>query len=238
MRKLLLLLLLLNSINCFSQISNVQDTSINNQFEEAILNTQQHQGLSSPLYNGIEHIGYAKTITGIPYYFSEDWLTGSVFFENVLYQQVPIKYDLVTDQLIVERPDGFGINLFAPRVGWFMINDARFIYVDTKQFKGSLTPGFYQQMQDGKAVLLYKRSKKINEKITNKLEQQYVDVVRFYLILNGNVHEVKSLSSVLTVLNDRRKELKEFLKTNKLKYRKNPQTVLNKMVAYYNQLRG
>ena len=236
MRKLLLLLFVLKGVASFPQSSTIQDTSIANQFEEAIFSTQQNQGISSPLYNGIIHTGYAKTIAGIGYYYSADWLRGTVYFENAIYQQVPIKYDLVADQLIVKRPDGFGINLFSPRVSWFMINDSKFIYVDGKSFNGSLSPGFYQQMQEGKVQLLYKRSKKINEKITNRVEQQFVDVVRFYIIQGAAVHEVKNLSSVLTVLNDRRKELKDFLKENKLKYKKDPEMVLDKMVAYYNQL--
>ena len=99
-----------------------------------------------------------------------------------------------------------------------------------------MSPGFYQQMEDGKVLLLYKRSKRINEKITNKLEQQFLDDTKFYIVLDHKVHEVKRLSSVLDVLNDRKKELKEFLRVNKLKYRKDPQSILNKMVAYYNQL--
>ena len=236
MRKLLLLFLLLKGVTSFPQFSTTQDTSINSHFGEAILYTQQHQGISSPLYNGIVHTEYAKTIAGIPYYLTADWVTGTVYFENAAYQKVSIKYDLLADQLIVRRPDGYGINLFSPRVSWFLINDSRFIYIDTKSFNSSLVTGFYQQMQDGKVQLLYKRSKKINEKITNRVEQQFLDVIRFYIISGGNVHEVKSLSSVLSVLNDRKKEIKDFLKVNKLKFRKDPESVLNKIVAYYNQL--
>lgn len=236
MRKLLVLFLLLRANNLFCQQNSVQDTTITNPFEEAVLFTQQQEGLSSPLYNGIVHVGYPKTIAGLPYYFSYDWVTGSVFFENSLYKHVPIKYDLIADQLVVKRPDGFGINLFSPRVGWFTINDSKFVFIDGKHFNGSLAPGFYQEMQDGKVQLFYKRSTRINEKITNRVEQQFVDAVKFYIVRNGNVHEVKNLSSVLTVFNDHRKELKEFLRANKLKYRKYPETVLNKMTAYYNQL--
>jgi hypothetical protein len=236
MRKLLLLFLLLKGVTSFPQLGTVQDTTISNQFEDAILYTQQNLGISSPLYNGIVHIGYAKTIVGIPYYFSPDWVKGTVYFENAIYRQVSLKYDLVADQLIVKRPDGYGINLFSPRVSWFIINDSRFIYIDSKSFNGSLATGFYQQVQEGKVELLYKRSKKINEKITNRLEQQFLDALQFYIIQDGNVREVKGLSSVLNVLNDRRKELKDFIRANKLKYRKDPETVLNKMIAYYNQL--
>ena len=70
MRKLFLLFLLLKGINSFPQISSVQDTAINNQFEQVILFNQQNQGISSPLYNGVVHTGYSKTIAGIPYYLS------------------------------------------------------------------------------------------------------------------------------------------------------------------------
>lgn len=232
----MLLLFVLKGVASFPQSTTGQDTMINNHFEEAVLYTQQSQGLSSPLYNGIVHTGYPKTIAGIPYFFSPDWINGTVNFENVIYQQVPIKYDLVADQLIVKRPDGFGINLFSPRVSWFMMYDSKFIYIDSKSFNGSLLPGFYQQIQEGKVQLVFKRSKKMNEKITTKVDQQFVDIVKFYIIQANTVHEVKNLSSVLTVLNDRRKELKDFLKVNKLKYRKDPEMVLDKMVAYYNQL--
>ena len=236
MRKLLLLLLLIKGVTSFPQSSAVQDTTIYNQFEETILFTQQNQGISSPLYNGIVHTGYAKTIVGLPYYYSSDWVKGTVYFENAIYQQVPIKYDVVADQLVVRRLDGYAINLFSPRVSWFIIGDARFIYIDAKSFNGLLTPGFYQQLQEGKVQFLIKRSKKLNEKITNRLEQQFLDVERFYIIQGGHVREVKSLSSVLIALNDHRKQLKDFLRINKLKYRRYPEMVLNKMVAYYNQL--
>lgn len=236
MRKLFVSLFLLIGNISFAQISTIQDSTSNSLFEDMVLTAQQNQGLSSPLYNGIMHTGYAKTIAGIAYYLSPDWIEGSVYFENTIYPKVLLKYDLVSDQLIVKRPDGFEINLYSPRVGWFNIANSHFIYIGGKEFKGSIEPGFYQQMQQGKVRLLYKRSKKINEKITNKLEQQFIDIIKFYIIQDQKVVEVKNLSSVLTALNDHRKELKDFLKVNHLKYRKNPEMVLNKMVAYYNQL--
>src|SRR5688572_26479276 len=56
-----------------------------------------------PIYNGLRHQLYSASLEGIPYFESLDWFTGSVVYDDVLYDSIILRYDQVKDEVIVAQ---------------------------------------------------------------------------------------------------------------------------------------
>src|SRR5258706_2988946 len=182
------------------------------------------RGEESAIYNGINHEGYSSSIEGHAYFQSSDWQKGSVVYDHVLYENIVMKYDLLKDQLIVSSKDrgGLSIGLFSPRVGEFSFSTFHFIRIDTPGEKSFLSPGFYQQLVQGKLTVLVKRTKGISEKISGTtLTQKFEETAKYYLLKDGISYPVKNKKDILTAVKDLKKEVQQFLSGKKLKYRKN-----------------
>jgi hypothetical protein len=193
-----------------------------------------------PIYNGVLHIGYSPSIEGHAYFESPGWQKGSVIYNNVLYENVIMKYDLVNDQLIVtpKEQGGMFIGLLSPRISQFSFSTFTFIYINKTKQNTFSSPGFYQQLVLGKLTVLAKRSKVINEKIEGvTLLRKFKERVKYYLLKDNEVHAVKHKKDILNVVKDRRKEVQKFLSKNKLNYRKDPEKTLVALAEFYNQSR-
>src|SRR6476469_9468830 len=61
----------------------------------------------SLLYNGFNFYDYAPSYfeNGNAFFLENSWLNGNVNYEGINYYQVPLKYDLIKDELIVQRYD-------------------------------------------------------------------------------------------------------------------------------------
>jgi hypothetical protein len=190
------------------------------------------------IFNGVYHHGYPPSIEGHAYFQSPEWQKGYVIYDNILYENMAMKYDLLKDQLIVtpKEQSGMLITLFSPRVEQFSFSTFTFIRIDKTDQNSYLSPGFYQQLVRGKLTALAKRTKIINEKIEGTaLLQKFEETVKYYLLKGGIFYPVKHKKDILTIVKDRRKEVQRFLLKNKLNYRKDREKTLVAVVEFYNQ---
>ncbi|MFL5786448.1 MAG: hypothetical protein ACJ748_00215 [Flavisolibacter sp.] len=223
------------TLNTWSQ-SAIDSTIPKDPIYFAVQEYNNSIGLSSSLYNGIIHKGYVPGLTGIPYLSSKDWLPGVVFFEGILYNDVNLKYDMVKDQLILKRPDGFGIELFSPRIKYFSVAGHSFYYFPANAVnKSSPAEGFYDQLETGKLTLYVKREKKILEIITNAVEHRIVETDKYYILKDGKYHFIKKFKSLLDLIPEKRKDIRSYMRKQNIRYKDDPEFALKKVVAFYNQ---
>ena len=240
--RIILLVLLVYAVDpIVSAQSPASDTvffrqSINN----AITLYHQYLGDQSGLYNGSQYPGYTFSFKDGGYaFFIKDPAYGTVVYDNMFYPSVKLLYDEIRDELVLEDST-HRIQLLAPRVAAFSIGTDRFIRV--VKDSGSNSPaatGFYQLLYQGKISVLKKEIKKIRE------ELRYVDdgiirsieLKRNHYIKRSNVlYEVDSKNALFSVLKDHKKEVQQYIKSNKLSFRKDRDNLLIKVSAYYDQL--
>ena len=197
---------------------------------------QKWMGAQSHLYNGSSAIRYNSDINLQPFYLS-DWEDGSLYYDDELYEDVPLMYDLVSDQLIVSQVDSYAdIELVSTKVDWFTIKDHNFIHLGNHPSDKELENGFYEVLYDGN-VKLFARRKRI---ITESIEQQRVvskvsEMNRYFIYKDGVYVQVKKRSSILKVLNDMEKELKYYSKQHQLDFRRETEASLLSIVSHYDQ---
>ena len=212
----------------------VRDSGVYLPSEKAIEEYLNMKGANLPVYNGIEHLGYLRMIEGSAYYKTSYWEKGSVFYDGILYKDVYLKFDMITDEVIIRQPTNLlAIILFSPRVNYFYFLDNFFIYIpDTGHL--SIPVGFYEQLTKGKISLLAKRKEIIEEKITTELTRRFVRRDEFYILKENNYYVIKNEKDVLNLLGEKKKRIKQYLKNNKVKFHRNREKALVKIAEQYN----
>ncbi len=170
----------------------------------------------SGIYRGVQYTGFPyKLSNGHQYFETQFPVQGSVYYDGILYKDIPMWYDLVKNQVIVQYVDGFSeIKLHNELIDYFSIYDHHFVHLGRDKIaNGVLSDDFYDLVYVGKTQVLVKRSKgtlkEVNTGIALTILKQKNEV---YLVKEGVYLPVNSQSSVLNALGSKQKEIQEFLK--------------------------
>ena len=240
MRKPLLLILLLSFYSALyaqgdnsSAFTNLADTE---NFLKNLYNSRLSHEL--PLNNGKFHYAYSRAIEGSPYFKYDDWQSGSVVYDAILYENVMMKYDLVKDVLVIRTREAGGlyISLFSPRVESFSFSGYTFIYLGQDAANPGMPAGFYLQLVKGKVTAVSKATKIITEEIVSmSVKREFEEKNSYYILKNNQYSPVYKKSGLFGILREHRKEIQDLLSKQRLKFKKDPQATIITAVNVYNQ---
>ena len=235
-RRILTGLLLLSAPICYSQVAKV-DTSFLAQAKTRSIALYAATILDqSRLFNGSDYIVYLPKDEEHPYYATDDWSTGSIMYWDELYENVPLLFDLSIDQVIVEHDRGSPVRLIPEKVQRFTILGHTFVRL-LRDDKNKISDGFYDQLYNGKSKVYAKYSKAYRETLqAPNVIPSFDESVRYYVVKDGNFHVVKTKGSVLQVLSDRKSELKNFLRKNRIRYNDNREKAIVRLTEFYDTL--
>jgi hypothetical protein len=189
----------------------------------------------SRLYNGIEHLGYLYTIKGYAYWL-EKMKKGSIVYDELEYINVPMLYDLVKDQVIIMHFNHVTLmGLVSEKVKEFTLGDHHFIRLDSIAHP-SLITGFYDEVYKGRLAVLVRRRKFIEEQIKDELEREFVKDDYYFIKKDDTYYPIRSYKNLLTILDNKTTGIKQYLRKNRIKYKKDPETAIAKATAYYDSL--
>src|SRR5579871_339534 len=198
-------------------------------------------GENSHLYNGTEYVAYDFRIKGNQYFLTNILQNGVINYDEVLYSKVNLAYDIVRVEVTTNRySENFRIKLISEKISYFILQNHFFIrLMQDSSNKSIINTGFYDQLYKGNMTLLAKRQKKVKEKVTAEDGDQlwFEENDQFILIKNNRYYSVQSKSLLFDVFKERKKELKKYLKKNKLKFKKDPENTIIKAVEFCDQLK-
>ncbi len=221
--------------NLTSDTSSQQQkiTSLIRNFNTAI-------GENSRLYNGPEYEPYDPAIKGNAYYNDINvWKFGSVNYDGVVYNNVPMMYDIYKDCVAVLHYNKvLRYTLLNDKLYAFNLSDNHFVSVNADSLNNpSIRNGIYNQLYKGKTEVLEKRSKTIQVGTSGNLESYFTtEKKEFYLKVGMLYYNINGLSSILKALQDKKKQIQLFISNNHIRYKANPENVLVKIASYYDQL--
>lgn len=106
------------------------------------------------------------------FYETDAYRTGDVKYNNQMYFNIPLRYDLYEDQLIVKIENSRGTNeilLLKEQVESFRIGSAHFEKLEAAKIGNNITAGYYQVLTENENFKLYKKMhKRINQRIRDR----------------------------------------------------------------------
>lgn len=190
----------------------------------------------SRLYNGVEHLGYAYKIKGHAYFMQNELSIGTIVYDGLEFANVPMLYDLFKAQVVVQHLDGFSkIGLISSKVRSFTLLNHHFVRLDS--MPGTpINGGFYDELYTGNTKVLAKRRKYIEEVVKDELERTFIEADPVFIQKDGTYYYIKTYKSLLTVLKDKAPQVKQYLRKNRLKFRRTPENTILKAAEYYDSI--
>ena len=230
--------------NSYAQ-SFTADSSNEDAHIKSAINLYHHFLAPEPgLYNGSEYVYYQYypfvINEGHPFFLSKNFNNGSVNYNGMLYENVPILFDIIKDEVLINDPSKkYIIKLNNKRIDRFTILNYTFIHLHPDPaYNSIIKDGFYQLLYRGNTNL-YKSVEKIIKENAGSSEgiNKYVKENDAYIIQQGNkYYAIKNKKTLLLVLSSRKKEVQQFIKKNRLKMKKGKEYAFIKSVAYYDSL--
>lgn len=208
----------------FSVPVSAQDATINPDY------ASQH------LYSGKQYVSSPVYIAGSPNY--RDWeilYDCDVVFDGLLYEQIPLMYDLVNDVLVTSHPHRQAyLELHTHLVSEFRIDEDRFIHI---QDHDQLAAGYYQILHEGEDFLCYARYSRSVALYRGgtQMERRYVSSNRFFVldIQDGSdFREIRKLTDLFLLKPSERRGIRRHLRQLDLRFRKHPVETVAAAMAF------
>ena len=199
----------------------------------------EYIGNESALYNGRQYVVYAHTINeGIPFFVTKDLNNGTVVYNGVTYKNVPLLYDIFKNMLITIVPvSNYLIQLNNSKISSFSLLNHYFINIEKDSAEKVIKPGFYDVLYNGKIAAYKKQIKTLGEDLsTSKLRTFIIDGTSYYIKKDNKYYSISNKGSLLSVLKDKKKQVQDYMKKNKLNIREDKDNVIAKVAAFYDQL--
>lgn len=230
------------SITSFSQVL-VTDTALRSPAALAAVSIYQNaMSTQLALYNGPEYNFANPHILGSPFLNeNNDWHIWSVAYDGVTYQKVPLRYDLYKNQAVILHYNGVSpLYLIQDKVESFSWDNFNFINLKTGQAAlANLSPGYYQAIYNGTSKVLGKYRVELQSVVGNigaTTAGEFRHVKRYYVLVAGTYVEFKNAKGLISILKNKRKELRQYVKTNNIDLKQNPEEAMASLATEYDRI--
>ena len=197
-------------------------------------------GERARLYNGpaVEPYEFISTTTNANFKDTTAFINGNVSYDGITYTNIPLQYNIDRDLLIAHLYNQFAqFSLLSDRVTNFDLMGHHFIRLYADSLHRLTQTGFYDQLYANKLLVLARRTKSIQQEAVSRGINKYISPKTTYLLKKGaNYYDVNSQGAFLDALKDKKKEIKQYLKDNKIRFRDNPEYAMAMIAAYYDHL--
>ena len=155
------------------------------------------------------------------------------------YNNIGINYDIYNDEIITKTNLGNLLQLNKEMVDSFTlvsgIDKYRFINIKVDSLQG--LKGYVNILYEGKSALIVKYKKEIELLAVDDKFDLFFQTYKIFLIKNGIASQISNKKDLLKVFDEKKAQIKEFVKRNKIKVsKKDPQSIIP-VVRYYDTLR-
>lgn len=171
-------------------------------------------------------------------YLDTDWSLGNIQMHNRVYKDVPLLYDIYSDDLILLHLQTKSFNLIRlikEYIQGFNLGDRYFINLAYSRYlETGLKPGFYELLSSDRVSLLCKRRHllKTEDAISSFSRKDII-----YLVNDGQAHRISNRKSVVTAIGEsHKKSIYSFLKKEKTRLKKADNNQWLRLVKYLNTL--
>jgi len=194
----------------------------------------------SPLYNGSEYNEPLQTNDTHPFYRSVDWQVAEIEYDDLVFSNVDVLCDLFGDKLVIEHFNGNKVELVPGKLRGFTINGRRFLNIMRGNLPEGLTEGgFYQVLYGGDTQCLVRRKKNVERRVESRAVQMHYKEKASYFVRKDRVyHPVKSKGSLFRLLKDRKNELNQQMKRERLLFRSDRDATIAKILKYYDEVKN
>ena len=215
----------------------------NQQLVSNILDKAQHAyGPNEIIENGRIYIPIHPRANGDPYFLDSDWINGMVVIKGDKFSNLNVKYNVNLEELILKKEkenqeSHIPIVLNYNFIDSFELEGHHFINLSVMPFGDELA-GFAELIYQGEIIFLIKHTKEFLNRYSqsnpygaySKLNSTY------YIYETETLTRLGTKKSFLNYFEPIRKEIKKFMRQNRIKYKKASHIQLYELIKYCDEL--
>jgi len=184
---------------------------------------------TSGLYTGSRYVRDYYHAKGYPFFETDSFQKGDIFYNGVLYKNADLLYDLSTDNVVTKYSEDANIVLVREKISYFKLRGHLFVAGND-----ALDRGFYDVLFTGKIEILAHRRKELTPwSKSMEFDATFSQTSNYFIYKDSSYYKVNNKQELLDVLKDKKTELKEFISKNRFDFRKNFETALLRTAMYY-----
>ena len=209
------------------------------QIDDVVIEYLQYADNQSMLYYGTMQEGYPRT-SNHPYLKDKQFVKARLSYRQIVYPEVNLRLDMNRNELIILSPSKHNIVLFPENVDFVELHDRHIIYFYRDSLPGSPSTGYYTLLHSGICKVMEKQTATLAVKNTSSTTQEQYFTFRnsFYLYKDDVYYTIRNKRGLLKILSPYNKELKQFVSTNNLSFRRNAGYFLAQTVQEYEKISG
>jgi len=195
-------------------------------------------GGASNLYNGTEYTATYPLTRGTPFLDAAGFQTGNISYQGVVYKDIPIAYDLVTNEIVIKGFKAQATKLDASKIDFFILPGHHFVRLKpSEENENRLPEDFYELLFDGNVKVYVKRKKQVERSFNAEEPYKFGMYNAYFVYSNGVYKQVSNRNSLLDVFRDKDDAVKTFIKDNKLDFKNDQEQAIVKTAEYYSKLK-
>jgi hypothetical protein len=188
----------------------------------------------SRLYNGSEYRDFFSKNDEHPFFGVDDWAFGDILYDDEYYKDIPLFYDIYHDKVITEHIlNGSKLELISEKVARFSFAGHNFVRLQEDEAK-AISTGFYDLLYDGDTKVYCRREKLLRRKVeSHDILETFDERNRIFILKSGIYYPVRKKRSVLDVLEDKKSELKSYMKDNTIAFKADREKAIVQLAKHY-----
>lgn len=205
----------------------------------AITSSMQQDTLkeSQMLYNGRLWRNLYARIDGDQFLFSSDFIPGKVAIEGRVFAEIPLAYDIFKDELITRTPHGLMLQLNKEMVDSFSLRFNEKDYYFERADSTTEYSGYMNVLYKGKSLYMVKYRKSIDLLAVDKKYDQFYQQQKLFLVRDKSIDQFSGKLELLNLLGGHKKEVKTWMKKNRISVSKNNPETFVPLIEYYDLIR-
>jgi hypothetical protein len=210
--------------------------------ESLVAYTDSDYGSDDMLINGRIYVPLHSLAEGHPYFQTIDWILGHVFVRGKTFEDVKLKFDIELDEFILYIEDKYG------RKNYLVLNHhyvdsvamGKYLFVNTATLpEVGRDIGYAERVYNSDLIFLVKYNKDFKKQYSEskpygEYSKQNSDR---YIAERGRLVKVTTRNSFLNYFEAHKKELKRYMKKQKINYKKANSGELHNLLNYCHALR-
>ncbi len=181
------------------------------------------------LYNGRIWRNLHYLVQDDQFLFSKEFLTGVLTIRSKTFNNVLLKYDIFTDELLTPIDSGRILQLNKELIDSFSLSfqNRRYLFIKITEDTLKASESFFNVLYKGKTTLLLKHEKKIDELAVDGKYDKFYQVNRIFIVSGERLYPVKGKADLFKLMPEDKSQLKDFMKNNKIRISgKNPESFI------------
>jgi len=191
------------------------------------------------LYNGILWTNKYHKFDGNQYLFSDIFLPGSLSFNDHIFRNLELRYDILSDEIMTPKNVDVIVQLNKEMVDSFTLvfenKEYRF-----RNFSGDSLPGssgYFNVLYEGKSALYAKYKKSIATVIKDNSNGYFNQTMDMILVLDGEDYKINRLKDIMNLVPGVNGQIRNFIREKRLKVSiKHPDSFIP-VIRYYDSLK-